>query len=814
MHDLRYALRMLLKSPTFTIVVIVTLALGIGASTAIFSVLDAVLLRPLPYPQQERIVELRELDEKGKGMPFAKPNFDDLQARSRSFDALALYSAGPEAVAGGAEPVRTTICAVSSEFFHVLGVAPILGRVFSGDGRASGEQIALVSYDFWKQSLGARTSLDGTALRFANRSFAVIGVLPPETDFPPQVDVWCPSEIYPPTDSRTAHNWRVIGRLKPGVSSKQARSEIAAIGQQLKREYGNQTDATSFGLAPLRERLVKNIRGILVVLCAAVSLLLIIACSNAANLMLVRATARRKEIALRAALGASRWRLARQFITEAALLSIAAGAAGVLLASFGVDLIVGFYQGNLPHVGQIGVNPAVLCFTLTLSVLVGIALGLVPALRVSPDQLQGDLQEGGRGKTTSRSTARVRNLLIVAQIALTLVLLIAAGLLGRSFQRLIDVSPGFRVESAVAMTVSMSRPEEPAAMRQLAQFYQQLLARLKSLPGAISVGGINALPMSGGGANGTFIIERGARPPATMAAFEQQVNALSGSGRTGDAEYRVASSDYFAAMGIPLLRGRFFEETDGAEAQHVAVVSQALVRRYWPNEDPIGQLIEFGNMDGDLRLLRVAGVVADVRDNGLEAEPRPTVYVNYFQRPAAAGEFSIVLRGKGDAASFISAMRREARTFNPEMPTKFETLKEVVSTSLEQRRFSMMMLGLFAGAALALAMVGLYGIMAYITAERTPEFGVRMALGAQRRDMLRLVLRQSVLLVVSGILIGIPASFVATRSLGAMLYGVGATDVVTYFLVIALLSAAAFLASLIPALRAMKVDPMVALRCE
>ena len=814
LQEMRLAARSLLKRPGFTVVAVLTLALGIGASTALFSVLDAVLLRPLPYPNQERIVELRELDEKGRGMSFAQPNFDDLRARNHSLEALAQYSAWPQAVSGGSEPVRTNICAVSGDFFRVLGVTPVLGRVFSSDSLGESKEMAVISYGFWKRLLGGLTNLEGTALRFGNRSFAIVGVLPAEAEFPPNVDVWYPSEIYPPNLSRTAHNWRVAGRLKPAVSLEQARADASAIGQQLKLEHGTQTDAASFGVTPLRERLVKDIRGVLLVVCGAVGLLLVIACSNVANLLLVRATARRQEIAVRAALGASRWRLARQFITETVLLTLTAGTLGVVLAFWGVDLILGAYHGNLPRVGQIGVNSTVLVFTLGVSMLVGTLLGLVPALSASHRQLQNDLQSAGRGKSTSRSSSRFRNILIVLQVALTLMLLISAGLLGRSFQRLMEVDPGFQPESAVAMTVSMPDPEEPAAQRRLAQFYQQLLERLNALPGVIAVGGINSLPMTGMGANGTFIIEDGSKPAETMAALVEQLNALSGSGKTGDAEYRASSSGYFTAMGIPLLRGRLFQESDGPDSPHVALVSQSLARRYWPNEDPIGKQIQFGNMDGDVRLLHVTGVVGDVRDDGLDADTRPTVYVNYFQRPTAASQFSIVLRGQGDAVALTTAMRREARALNPEMPTKFQTLKQILSASLDNRRFSTVMLGVFAGSALALAMVGLYGVMAYITSERTHEIGIRMALGAQRFDMLRMVLRQSFSLVAAGVALGIFASVGLTRLLGAILYGVHATDVLTYAGVVGLLIVAASLASYLPARRAMKVDPMVALRYE
>ncbi|HVF70666.1 MAG TPA: ABC transporter permease [Chthoniobacterales bacterium] len=812
--DLKHALRSLFKRPGFSITAVLTLALGLGASTAIFSVLDAVLLRPLPYPDQERIVELRELDEKGRGMSFAEPNFNDLAARNRSFEAVAKYSAFPEAIAGGSEPVRGNVCAVSTDFFRVLGVQPALGRVFASSDPADTKEAVVVSEGFWRRYLGGRPDLEGASIRFANRSFAVIGVVAADLEFPPATNVWFRSDVWPPNTSRTAHNWRAAGRLKPGVSLDQARADIAAVGRQLKIEHGSLTDAASFGLTPLRERFVKDLRGVLVVVCIAVGVLLTIACSNVANLLLVRATARRQEIAVRAALGASRWRLARQFLVETLLVTLGAGAIGVLFAIWGVDLVVGGYQGNLPRVGQIGVNATALGFALAVSLLTGILLGVIPVLSASHEQLQADLQSGGRGKSASRGSTRFRNLLIVAQVGLTLVLLVGAGLLGRSFLRLMEVNPGFQTESAVAMTVSMPGAQEPAEQRRLAQFYQQLLERLQNIPGVIAVGGINALPMSGDGANGTFIIEDGANPPQTIPALIEQLNALRGSNKTGDADFRVSSAGYFNAMSIPLLRGRLFQETDGPDGAHAAVISDTMARRFWAGQDPIGRQIQYGNMDGDVRLLHVVGVVGDVRDNGLDSEPRPVVYANYFQRPATASQFSIVARARGDAAALVSAMRREARALNPEMPTKFETVKEIVSASLDNRRFSMVMLGVFAGSALILAMVGLYGVMAYITSQRTHEIGIRMALGAQRIDMLRMIFRQSFALVLAGMVVGILGSIAVTRLLSTMLYGVRATDVMTYLGVIGLLVAAAALASYIPARRAMKVDPMVALRYE
>ena len=819
--DFKYALRMLLKAPGFTIIAVLTLALGIGASTTIFSVLHAVLLRPLPYPQQERIVELRELDENRKGMAVTEPNFEDLKNRSRSFAALARYTGNVDAaVVGGREPLRTSVCGVSDDFFRVLGVRPFAGRLFSAEMGTDGNQVVVVSHGFWKRSLVGRTNLEGVTLRFENHSLAVIGVLPPEVEFPPGIDVWFPAAaVYPPNLSRTAHNWRVAARLRDGVSFEQARAEIASIGQQLKRAYGRQTDAASFGLTPLRERMVKDVRSALGLLCGAVALLLVIACSNVANLLLVRANARRKEMALRAALGASRWRLARQFMIETLLLTLLAGAFGIVFALWGVGLIDRFYHGNLPRVGQIGIDSTVLIFSLAVSLVVGLVLGLVPLASASRRRLQGEL--ASRGLTSSRSSSRVRNFLIVGQIALTLTLLVAAGLLGRSFQRLLEVDPGFQPESVVAMSLSLPEPDEPApllgsstAIIHLVQFYQHLLERLNALPGVLSLGGVDALPLSGDGAGGTFIIEEGTKSAETVAELEQEFSALAGSGKLGQAEFRVASAGYFQTVGIPLLRGRLFQEADGPDAPHAALVSQTLARRYWPNEEVIGKQIQFGGMDGDLHLLHVVGVVGDVHDEGLELEVRPIVYVNYRQRPRYAAKFSIVLRGRGDPAGLIAAMRREARALNPEMPVEFEMLTQVVAASLDQRRFAMWMLGGFAGAALILAMIGLYGIMSYITSERTSGIGIRMALGAQRADMLRMILRQSLWLTATGMAAGILVAMAATRLLGSLLYGVKAGDFATYAGVILLLGAAVLLASYIPARRAMLVDPIVALRYE
>ena len=799
-----------MRRPGFALLAIGTLSLGIGASTAIFSVVEAVLLRSLPYPSPDRLVEVIELNDSGRGMRFAEPNFDDLSARNRSFEAIATYTRSSEAVAGGNEPVRTNVAGVSADFFRVLGVLPVLGRTL-GDEKSP---VAVVSYGFWKRMLGGRANLEGTALRFANRSFSVIGVLPPKTEFPVGADVWFPSAvIYPYYESRTAHNFRVIARLRPAISFREANSEVSSIGRALKLEQGSQTDAASFGLLSFRERFVRDVRSVLLVLSTAVGLLLAISCSNAANLILVRATARRKEIALRVALGASYARLAQQFVAEALLITVAAGGVGALLASWSLRLIVTLYHGELPRVGEIGLNANVLLFTFAIVLVTAVVLGLVPAIHASREGLQFDLQETGRG-SAGPSQSRARNMLVISQIALTMMLLVGAGLLGRSFQLLSAVDPGFEVEHAVAMTVLLPQPETPDAMRRLAEFNRSLLQRIEALPGLTNVGGTSALPMSGNGANGTFMEKRDGNRPGTLQQLIQQMDALSPAERMRDADYRAASAGYFATMHIPLIRGRLFHESDGPDSPQVIVVSQSVVRRYWPNEDPLGKQIEYGNMDGDLRLLTVVGVVGDVRDNGLDRDARPTVYVDYFQRPASTSEFSIVVRGHVDEKTLSEQMRREVRALSPDVPIRFQTLEQVVSSSFDNRRFNMLMVAIFAAAGLLLATVGLYGVMSYITSQRTTEIGIRMALGAQRSDMLQMILLKGLVLVGSGIMIGTLLALGSTWLLQSFLFGIAPTDLITYLLVVLLLGATTLTAIYFPARRAMAVDPMVALRYE
>jgi putative ABC transport system permease protein len=812
LQDVRYGLRMLAKNPGFTAVAVLTLALGIGATTAIFSVVYGVLLRPLPYPEPNRIVELWEVGEKGQHMNFADPNFADVHSEARSLESAAQYASSLRVISGGSEPTRTMSSAVSSDFFRVMRVSPVRGREFSPQEQKFGAApVALVSYSYWQRYLGSPHDLSSIKLKVSDQAASVIGVLPPGFHFPFESDVWIPRELYEMLPSRTAHNWHVIARLRPGVTSAQAHAELSGIARRLKQQYGQDTMMEGVAVARLEDAMTASVRPALAMLLAAVGFLLLVACANVANLLLARAAARERELAIRAALGAGRRRLVGQFLTESFLLSVAGGALGVAVAAWGVDALLAMAPGDLPRLGEVSVNVPVLVFALGISVLVAFVLGGATAMRATSRNLQGALAEGGQARTGSVRLQRLGRGIVATQLAVTLVLLVGAGLLGRSLLRVLSVDPGFRTEHVVTMDLALPSADKSADQVRRVQFLQEVIGKMNHLPHVQEAGGTNGLPLTNGLADGTYLLmSPGAKLPS-MSELEQLFHNPS---RTGGANYCVASSGYFRALGIPLLRGRLFDEQDTMDAPHVALISESLAREKWPNENPLGHAIEFGNMDGDLRLLTVVGVVGDIREDSLEAKPFPTIYVDYQQRPQSTDRFTVVMRTDADPEGLISQARQVLRGLAPDVPPRFSTFDQVLASSLQSRRFNLMLVAVFAATALLLAAAGVFGVMAYSVERRTREIGVRVALGATRRQVLSLVLGQALLTAAAGVAAGLLGSLALTRLVRSLLFGVSATDPLTFLAVALLLTGVALAASFIPARRAAKVDPMVALRYE
>jgi putative ABC transport system permease protein len=812
LRDIRYVTRALLRTPGFFGVTVLTLGLGVGATTAIFSVINGVLLRPLPYPGADRIVQVWEVSASGHQMNAADPNFDDWRTQSRSFAALAEFTGGSVvSVSGGSEPARVRAASVSADFFPALGVHPSRGRLFAPDEQTfGGPGTVVVSDAFWRSYLGANPSAVGSAtLTMEGATYAVVGVMPAQLDFPAGVDLWTPAELSPHYPSRTAHNWRVLGRLRDGVSLETTRREMTAISRRLKAQYGDFVDLTDAAVVPLREEMTGDVRPALLVLFGAATLLLAIACANVVNLLMARLSARRGEVALRLALGAGRGRLARQFLAESLVLSLLGGLLGVFLAWEGVNALLVLDPGKLPRVGEVRVDLPVLGFALGISVLAAVALGLLTAWRGTRGELREALAESQRTQSGVGSGVRIRSTLVVSQIALTLVLLVGAGLLGRSFLHLVDVNPGFRTTRATVLDVALPYPGNVGARRELVRFYDDLLSQIGQLPGVTGVGGVSAFPLTESSAgNGTFLIMRSVDEPLDPSNMEALMHD---STRTGYAEFRVASAGYFPAMGIPLLRGRLFEDRDAPDAPHVALISESLAKTRWSGVDPLGKVIQFGNMDGDVTPFTIVGVVGDVHEASLAADPRPTFYAFYRQRPNAVSSINVVIRSTAPA-TVIGPVQRIVRTLRPDVPPRFRTIETIVASSLADRRFLLVLVGVFGGAALVLATLGVYSVIAFLVTQRTREIGVRVALGARTGDVVRMVLGEGGLLAGIGVLVGAAIGFALTGLLTRFLFGVAATDPLSFVGVALLLMGVALVASYVPARRAARVEPMRVLR--
>jgi len=813
-QDLRFSFRMLRKNPGFTVVVLLTLALGIGATTAIFSVVYGVLLRPLPYTDSSRIMAVFEVNSKGGWSHLADPNFDDFRDQNRSFQAIAKYNYYVVSVSGASQPSRTTVASVSPDFLKVLGIQPILGRDFSaGDAKKGAGRATLVSYGYWKQYLGSSPDLSQSHLKIDGAVFSVIGVLPAGFRFPTDVDLWLPADLDGENPSRTSHNYYAVGRLRDGVTVELANQDISAIARRIHDTSSEQGDyLLRDGIVlPLQDSITGKARSALLVLFGAVAFLLLVACANVANLSLAQASMRERELAIRGALGAARGRLIRQFLTEAFLLSLVGGGLGVLGAFWGVAGLVGLAPQNLPRLNSVSISVPVLVFAFLLSTAVAAGLGAFTAVRATSGDVRKGLVEGGRGQADSQGSQRVGRAIVAAQIAITLVLVVGAGLLGRSLLKVLEVNPGFRVDKIVTMDVSLPWVVDPKAKAGQAIFFSNLIDRLKQIPGVHKVGATSGLPMNedGGLPDGMFVLMTQNEMPKSVDGFGSLLRQKE---RLGVADFGVATDDYFQALGIPLIRGRIFDERDGANSPHVAVISESLARDRWPNQDPIGHTIQFGNMDGDLRLLTIVGIVGDVHEYGLDVPPRPTVYVNLFQRPRAA--ITVTMLSDADTRLVTSAARGILQDLNPEIPARFRTLSQVYSASLGSRRFNVILVGFFGIVALLLATAGVFGVMAYSVSRRTREIGVRVALGARSGDVLRMILSQGLRTIFIGVAIGIAGSLALTRTVESLLFGVTATDPLTFGGVTLLLVGAALLACYIPARRAAHVDPIVALRYE
>jgi len=812
LHDLRFAARMLRKNLGFTTVVVLTLALGIGAATAIFSVVYGVLLRPLPYTDPNRIIAIFEVNSNGTWSRLADPNFDDFRDQSRSFQAIAKYGADVVSVSGASEPTRTMVAAVSPDFLHVFRVQPIIGRDFTAaDARKGAAPVLLASYGYWKQHLGGSADLSQAHLKIDNAVYSVVGVLADGFQFPADAALWLPADLDGENRSRTSHNYNAVARLRDGVTVQQANADISAIARRIHETSSEQGDyLLKDGIVvPLRDSITGQARSALLVLLGAVGFLLLVACANVANLLLAQASVRERELAIRSALGAARGRLIRQFLTEAFLLSLVGGGLGIMGALAGVAGLVALAPENLPRLDSVSINIPVLVFAFLLSSTVAVGLGVFTAVRATSGHVREGLGEGGRGQASSQSSQRAGRVIVAAQIAITLVLVIGAGLLGRSLLKVLEVNPGFRVDKIVTMDVSLPWVgwDDPKAKAGEAIFFRNLIDRLQQIPGVRKVGATSGLPMDAGLPDGMFLLMTQNEVPKSPEAFGPLLHQKE---RIGVADFGVVTDGYFQMLGIPLIRGRIFDERDAADSPHVAVISDSLARDRWPGQDPIGHTIEFGNMDGDLRLLTIVGIVGDVHEYGLDAPPRPTVYVDLFQRPRPA--ITVTMLSDAQTQLVTSAARGILQELNPEIPARFRTFSQVYSASLGSRRFNLILVGFFGMVALLLATAGVFGVTAYSVSRRTREIGVRVALGAGARDVLTMILGQGLRTILVGVAIGLGGSLALTRTVESLLFGVTPTDPLTFAAVILLLIAAALLACYMPARRATRVDPMVALR--
>jgi len=805
LQDVRYAFRIFRAAPGFTAVAILTLALGIGVNTAIFSAVNAVLLRPLPYPDPDRLVRLFETNESHGWSHFSvsPPTFMDWRQQTQSFVGMASMRGATYNYTGGTEPERLTGARVNAQFFDLLGVRPLKGRTFVADDDPVGKaQVSVLSYGLWQRLFGGDPGIVGRAIYLDGRPYTVIGVMPRGFQYPGRSELWTPSEFnaaaLAPT-ARGAHYINVIARLKPGVSLAQAQQEMVGIAARMAREFFKENGGWSARVMSMRETLVGDIRLTLLVLLGAVGFVLLIACANVANLLLARAAARTKEIAVRTSLGAGPGRIIRQLLTESIVLSAIGSTLGLLLALWGIQALRTLPPGTMPRSDAVSLDLSVLGFTVLLTFLAGVISGVIPALQTTRIALAETLKESGRGSAGGRTRHHVRSALMVVEVALAIVLLAGAGLLLRSFERLQRVDPGMRPEHLLTAVVNVSATKY-SSDAQVAQFFTNLIERLKSIPGVEAAGLATSNPLRGSG--------------FTFSFATKELISLEPSQQPSAAYYAI-SPDYFRAAGIPLLQGRYFTAADAAGAPRVAIISQALARRFFKDKSPIGQQIFIGSGAPTKEPIfrEVVGVVGDVKDDGLDAEGTAANYEPYMQN--TFNGMTVFVRTTSDPLKFVSTLRSAVYAVDKDQPVAtIATGEQWLADSISDSHLRTVLLGIFAGLALLLAAVGLYGVMSYAVTQRTQEIGVRMALGAQRGNIYRLVVGQGMLLVFVGVLLGLGGALALTRLLKRFLFEVASTDPATYLAVSALLITVAALACFVPARRASRVDPLVALRYE
>ena len=802
LKDIRYGVRMMLKNPGFTAVALLTLTLGIGANSAIFTIVNAILLRPLPFDESDRLVYLSERSQQLEGMSISYPNFTDWRNQNTVFENLGVFRRQSYNLTGVGEPERLLGGQVSATVFPALRAKAILGRAFNDDeDKPDGPLVTVLSYGLWERRFGSDQNVLGQTLNLNGKVYTVIGVMTRGFVFPSRVDLWTPVG-----QESGQRNWQQRGnhpglygvaRLNPGISIEQARQEFDIIAQRLEEQYPDSNTSCRVTMTPLMEIVVQNVRPGLMVLAAAVGLVLLIACVNVANLLLARAAAREKEIAIRSAMGASRARVIRQLLTETVLLGLGGGMLGLAVAYWGVKGLIAISPANIPRLTEIRLDAGVFLFTAAVSLLTGLAFGLVPALHASKPDLNETLKDAGRGSTGGVHRHRVRSALVVIEVAVALVLLIACGLTLRSFYLLNQVNPGFDPSRVLTMQITLpaaSYPEEPDRAR----FGEQLTERLQSLTGVESVGIATGLPLGNNGNQTSFVVDGRPEPPRNEIPLMEVANV---------------SADYFRAMKIPVLRGRVFTAQDKKGAAEVIVIDELFASRYWPGEDPIGQRIKSGGTNNPP--ITIIGVVGRVKMEGLDSDSnRVQAYLPYQQRPWSG--ISVVVRSATSDPSVLSApVRQEILALDSNQAVyNIRTMDKIWDESVTQRRLTTILLSIFAGVALVLAAVGIYGVMAYSVTQRTHEIGIRVALGAARGDVVKLILGQGMLLAGVGVVLGLGGALLLTRWMSTLLFGVGSRDPLTFAVIAAALVIVALAACLIPARRATKVDPMVALRYE